>query len=382
MTRLMLFSWRTPVLSIASLALLSGCGKEKEVAAPPPEVEVVAVEQKDVPVYREWVGSLSGDVNATISAQVAGYLLKQNYTEGQLVKAGDLLFQIDDRPFQAELDQAMAKLKKTELDVQRYTPLAATEAISKQELDNAIQANLVAKAAAEEARLNLQFTKITSPIDGVAGLAKAQIGNLVGPSSGQLTTVTRIDPIRVYFSIDQLLMTQLLERMKAEGRAIRQDADNSRGPALELILATGAVYPQKGRVRFADNQLDVKTGTIRVVGEFPNPDSMLVPGMFTRVRAQLMTHTNAVLVPQRAITDLQGRSLVAVVAPDNKISIRPVKAGERFGQLWVIEGDVKPGDKVVAEGVQKVREGMVVNPVPFATTPLAQSDTPPKADQP
>lgn len=381
MTRFTLFPGRTPMLAIASLTLLVGCDKPVEVAPPPPTVEVVAVEQHDVPVYREWVGTLSGDVNATISAQVSGYLLKQNYTEGQSVKKGDLLFQIDDRPFQAAYDQEMAKLKKTELDVQRYTPLAATEAISKQELDNAIQANLAAQASVEEARLNLQFTKITSPISGVAGLAQAQIGDLVGPSSGPLTTVSTIDPIRVNFSIDQLLMSQILERTKAEGRTIRSPGENPHGPALELILASGAVYPQKGRVRFADNQLDIKTGTIRVVGEFPNPDSLLVPGMFTRVRSQLMTYTNALLVPQRAITDMQGRSLIAVITPDNKISVRPVKTGERMGQLWVIEGEIKAGDKVVAEGVQKVRDGTVVNPVPF-TTSVAKSTVAPKADQP
>lgn len=372
-----------PSVAGVALILISGCAKEKEAAAPPPpEVEVVTVEQKDVPIYRDWVGSLEAEVNATISAQITGYLLKRNYEEGRFVKQGDLLFEIDERPFQAALDQANARLRKTELDVQRYTPLAATEAISKQELDNAIQANLAAKAVVDEAKLNLQFCKITSPVDGVAGLAKAQIGNLVGPATGLLTTVTRIDPIRVYFAVDQVLLSQIQQQMLAEGRLLRNGADQGQGRPLELILASGALYPEKGRVRFADNQLDVKTGTIRVVGEFANPQGLLVPGMFTRVRALLGTHTNALLVPQRAITDMQGRSLIAVVGADNKISIRPVKTGERLAGSWVIEGEIKAGDKVVAEGVQKVRDGAEVKPVPFAspataapsTSPVAQSE--------
>jgi|KBSMisStandDraft_5_1062788.scaffolds.fasta_scaffold30416_2 membrane fusion protein (multidrug efflux system) len=385
MRRLLIAKASLPVSSLAGVvvALLSGCAKEKEAAAPPPpEVEVVTIEQKDVPIYRDWVGSLDGDVNAAISAQVAGYLLKRNYEEGRFVKQGDLLFEIDERPFQAALDQANAKLRKTELDVQRYTPLAATEAISKQELDNAIQANLAAKAVVEEAKLNLQFCKIISPIDGVAGLAKAQVGNLVGPSTGLLTTVTKIDPIRVYFAVDQVLLSQIQQQMLAEGRMLRNGADQGQSRPLELMLASGALYPEKGKVRFADNQLDVKTGTIRVVGEFPNPQAILVPGMFTRVRALLGTHTNALLVPQRAITDMQGRSLIAVVGADNKVSIRPVKTGERLAGSWVIEGEIKAGDKVVAEGVQKVREGAEVKPIPFAppapattsVAPVAQSE--------
>jgi RND family efflux transporter MFP subunit len=362
-------------LSAATLLAVSSCSKPEEVVAPPPQVEVVTIEQKDVPIYREWVGTLDGDVNATISAQVVGNLVRQNYNEGQLVKEGDLLFEIDPRPFQATLDQASAKLKKTELDVQRYTPLAATEAVSKQELDNAIQANLAAKAVVEQQKLNLQFTKITSPIEGVAGLAKAEIGDLVGPSTGLLTTVTRIDPMRAYFSIDQVLMTEIQERIVAEGRNFRTATNRSNGPSLELILASGHVYPQKGQVRFADNQLNVKTGTIRVVGEFPNPQGLLVPGMFTRIRAQLGIQTNALLVPQRAVTDMQGRSLIAVVGSDNKISIRPVTTGERIGGMWIIKGDIKAGDRVVAEGTQKVRDAIPVSPVPLVVPSLAQSGT-------
>jgi membrane fusion protein, multidrug efflux system len=359
-------------------APISGC-KQKEEAPPPkpPDVEVVAVEQKDVPIYRDWVGTLEGDVNATISAQVAGYLIKRDYEEGSVVTNGQVLFEIDPKPFQAVLDQAKAQVQqavaqrdKYALDVQRYRPLAATQAISQQELDNAVQNEKTAaaqveaaKAAVEQAQLNLDFTTIRSPVDGLAGLAKGQVGDLIGPSTGQLTTVTKIEPIRVYFSVSQQLMTQMQERRLAEGKTtIRTSRE---GPQLELILASGTVYPIKGRVRFANNQVDVKTGTISVVGEFPNPQKLLVPGMFVRVRALLDTEKNALLVPQRALTDIQGRYLIAVVGADNKVSIRPVTAGERFGQDWVIKGDVKAGDRVVAEGVQKVRDGATVNPVPF-----------------
>jgi membrane fusion protein, multidrug efflux system len=360
------------ILLLAVLAPFSGCKKETPPAAPP-EVEVVAVEQKTVPIYTEVVGTLQADVNATISAQVSGYLMEQHYREGQLVKQGDLLFQIDDRTYKAALDQALAKVTKTEQDVQRYTPLAKTQAISQQELDDAIQANLAAKAAADQARLNYEFCKITSPIDGVAGLAQADVGNLVGPGSGPLTTVTRIDPMRVYFSVAQQLMSQVMERAIAEGRDIRSGTN---GAELELVLASGTTYPLKGRVRFSDNQVDVRTGTIKVVGEFPNPQGLLVAGMFTRVRAQLGTDKDALLVPQRAVTDMQGRYLIAVVGADNKVNIRPVQAGERIGSQWVIKGNVKAGDRVVAEGVQKVRDGSVVKPVPWSDKAAAPPAAP------
>jgi membrane fusion protein, multidrug efflux system len=372
----------TPTALLAALLVLpAGCTGKKEGAAPPPTVEVVNVEQKDVPIYREWVGTLESEVNATINAQVSGYLLQRGYVEGKPVKKGDLLFQIDDRTYKAAYDQAMARLVKTELDVKRLTPLAQTQAVSQQELDDAIQNNIAAKAAAEAARLNLEFCRITSPVDGIAGLAsaQAQIGNLVGPNTGPLTTVTTLDPIRAYFSVSQVLITEIMERRIAEGKAtIREGNDTDSGPTLELVLANGAVYPDKGRVRFANNQLDVKTGTVRVVGEFPNPHQLLVPGMFVRIKARLATETNALLVPQRAMTDMQGRYLVAVVGADNKVSIRPVQAGERVGPDWVIKGDLKAGDRVVAEGVQKVRDGLVVDPVPFGQKPAAEAA--PKAE--
>ena len=357
------------------LALVPGC-KEKAPPPQPPEVEVVAVQQKSVPIYTEVVGTLQADVNAVISAQVSGYLLRQDYREGQLVKQGDLLFQIDDRTYKAAYDQAQARVTKTEQDVQRLTPLARTQAVSQQELDDAIQNNLAAKASAEQARLNYEFCRITSPIDGVAGLAQAQVGDLVGPGTGPLTTVTRVDPIRVYFSISQQLMSEVLERAVAEGRDIHAGTN---GSELQLVLASGTVYPLKGRVRFADNQVDVRTGTIKVVGEFPNPQGLLVPGMFTRVRAQLGTDKDALLVPQRVVTDMQGRYLIAVVDAENKVSIRPVEAGERTGSDWLIKGNVKAGDRVVAEGIQKVRDGMVVRPVPWSDKTAAP--TAPSAEQ-
>ncbi len=371
-------------LLLALWCILPGCkDKEQTKLGAPPEVQAVTVEQKDVPIYREWVGTLEGEINATLSAQVSGYLISRNYREGNVVTNGQVLFQIDPAPFEATLAKAKAQLVealahkgKTTHDVQRYTPLAATEAISKQELDDAIQADKAAagqvdsaKAAVQEAELNLGFTTIRAPFDGVAGLAsaQAQIGNLVRPGSGALTTASKDDPMRVYFSASQQMMIEVQERRLAAGEKLR----TGEGPPLDLVLASGQSYPHKGRIRFADNQVDVKTGTIRMVGEFPNPQRLLVPGMFTRVRAMMGTQTNALLVPQRAVTETQGRYLIAVVGADNMVSIRPVTAGERVGQEWVVQGNLKAGDRVVAEGVQKVREGAVVKPVPFVVKTAA-----------
>jgi membrane fusion protein (multidrug efflux system) len=371
------------VLLLAAWTALSGCRQAAEThPIPPPAVQVVTVEQRDVPVYHDWVGTLEGDVNATISAQVSGYLLTRNYQEGSFVTNGQVLFQIDDRTYKAVLDQTEAKLGKSEMDVKRYTPLAKTQAISQQELDDAIQANLANEAAVESARLNYNFCKIISPIDGVAGLAQAQVGDLVGPGSGALTTVVQINPIRVYFSVSQQLMTQIQERMLAAGKKLRAANGEYQGPPLELTLASGAVYPLKGKVRFANNQVDVTTGTIRVVGEFPNPQNLLAPGMFVRVRALLDTEKGALLVPQSAVMDMQGRYLIAVVDADNKVSIRPVTAGETIGEQWVIKGDIKPGDRVIAEGVQKVRDGMEVKPVPYAGDIAGMPAAPAEATKP
>ena len=356
---------------------LCGCKKPEAPTAGPPEVEVVPVVQKDVPIYRDWVGTLEGDVNAAISAQVTGYLQSRQYVEGSYVTNGQVLFQIDPGPFQATLDKAQSELAQSQalqekwaLTVARYKPLAATEAISQQELDDAVQneraaaANvLAAKAAVESAALNLGFTTIQAPVNGMAGLAsaQAQVGNLVGPNSGILTTVSTIDPIRAYASVSQRLITEFREQRLAAGLPV----DPGQGVELQLILATGSVYPEKGRLRFKDNQVDVKTGTVRVVGEFPNAQHLLMPGMFVNIRALLTTLTNALLVPQRAVTEMQGRYLVAVVGADGKVSIHPVQAGEVVGTDWVVQGDLKAGDQVIAEGVQKIREGAQVKAVPL-----------------
>jgi membrane fusion protein (multidrug efflux system) len=381
------------LLGAVVVLAMSGCEKKEEAAPTIPTVEVVTVAQKDVPIYQTIVGSLQGDVDASISAQVTGYLLNRGYTEGSVVTNGQVLFQIDPAPFKAELDkaksdvtQAEATQQKYALTVQRYTPLAATEAISKQELDDASQNEKAAaakaeasRAAVEQARLNLGFTTIRSPLDGIAGLAssQAQVGNLVGPSTGVLTTVTKIDPMRVYFSVSQRMIEEVLARMLAEGKT----PDSTEGPELELVLASGTVYPSKGKIRFRNNQLDVKTGTVRVVGEFPNPKMMLVPGMFVSVRALVKTDKGSLLVPQRAVTEMQGRYLVAVVGSDNKVSIRPVTTGERVGPDWVIAGEVKAGDRVVAEGVQKVRDGAQVSAIPFGEKPAAAAPSGTEAEK-
>jgi membrane fusion protein (multidrug efflux system) len=342
--------------------------------------------------WNEWVGTLDGDVNASISAQVSGYLANRAYSEGSPVTNGQVLFQIDRAPFEATRAQAQAALAqaravkgKTKLDVERYAPLAETDAISKQELDNARQADFAADAqidgaaaTVQQAELNLAFTTIRSPIDGVAGLARAQIGDLVGPGTGQLTTVAKMDPIRAKVSVSEQLIYKALERRAAQG----SDTARGKGIPLELGLASGDVYPERGRTRFSDNRVDVKTGTIEVVGEFPNPKSLLTPGMFARVRALVGVETNALLVPQRAVTEMQGRFLVAIVGADNKVAVRPATVGERVGTQWIIQSkELKAGDRIVAEGVQKVRDGAVVNPQPLGTAAKALAAPEAKAEE-
>jgi membrane fusion protein (multidrug efflux system) len=363
------------LLAAALIVVVAGLGGKVLAQTPPvPEVQVMTVTQKDVPVFSEWVGTTEGLVNANIRAQVTGYLARQAYKEGASVKKGDLLFEIDPRTFQASLDQAMAqlamakaKLGKTELDVKRYRPLAKESAISQQELDDAVQANLAAKAGvqaaeanAEQARLNLSFTKITSPVDGIAGSANAQIGDLVGPTqTGELTTVSTVDPIKVYFPISEqeymvLARQSGVNEAKAQARAKQK--------MLELVLADGSVYPEKGEFSFAERQVDVKTGTIRIAALFPNPGNLLRPGQYGRVRAVMDTKTGAIMVPQRAVMELQGSYQVAVVGADNKVDIRPVKTGERVDKMWVITSGLNAGERVVVEGLQKVKQGMVVSP--------------------
>ena len=375
---------------IAGVILLAsvGCGKSEQSQPRPPEVEVVQVEQKDVPIWKEWVGTLDGLVNAQVRPQVTGYLLRQTYQEGSFVRKGQLLFEIDPRTFQAALDQVKAQLAnaeqqlaqaeanqvKAQLDVNRYVPLAKEQAVTQQDLDNAVQANRAAeaqvraakaqidaaKAQVATAQLNLGFTKIVSLIDGIAGVAQAQIGDLVGPTT-LLTTVSTVDPIKVYFPVSE---RGYLDYIKENPDAAKRAAQE-RKLALELILADGSLYAYKGNFSFADRQVDVKTGTLRLEGLFPNPGNILRPGQFARVRAITTTKKDALLVPQRAVTELQGSYQVAVVGSDNKVSIRPVKVGERVGTEWIIDEGLKPGDRVVAEGVQRAKAGMTVNPKPF-----------------
>ncbi len=399
-------------LIAAALTILSRTRPTSAASAPPPPptVEVATVEQRDVPTYREWIGTLDGMVNAAIRAQVTGYLLTQNYSEGSFVRKGQLLFQIDPRPFQAAADQAQGQLaqanaqlaqanaqllvaqaqlasaganqRRAQLDEDRYIPLAKQSAITQQDLDNATQNNLsskaqvkaaeaqvetakaqiqassaavqAAKAALETAKVNLGFTRLTSPIDGIAGVAQTQVGNLVSPASNPVTTVSTLDPVKVNFTVSEQEYLSFT----------RQDTSMKR-LQLELILGDGSVYPQKGRFAFADRQVNESTGAIQLTGLFPNPGNVLRPGQYGRVRAVVGNTPGALLVPQRAVMELQGSYLVEVLDNTNKVSLRPVKVGDRVGSQWLISDGLKPGQRVIAEGVIKVAPGMQVNPKPF-----------------
>ena len=361
--------------ALSFVAALAGCGGRA--AGPPmaaPEVKVIAVVQRDVPIVSEWVATLDGYVNAQIQPQVTGYIVEQKYKEGSPVHKGDVLFEIDPRPFQAILDQAkallaqaQAQMGKTQLDVDRDTPLAKERAIAQSQLDNDVQANLAAKAAVqsseaqvEQAQLNLGFTHVTSLFDGIAGIAQVQLGNLVNPNT-VLTSVSQVNPIKAYFPISEQEYLSLADGHSAQGR-LESPKD---GPALDLILADGTVYPSKGHMLYTDRQVDITTGTIRVVSAFPNPKNLLRPGQFGRVRTSTYTRTGALLVPQRAVVELQGTFQIAVVGSDNKVNVRIVKVGERVGTEWIIDSGVKPGEMVIVEGVQKVRDGASVNPKPL-----------------
>src|SRR5712692_2375801 len=434
---------------VISVFIVAGRSTKPAQAAPRPlEVQVVQVEQKDVPVYSEWIGTTEGIVNADIKAEVTGYLLKQDYKEGSFVKKGQLLFELDPRPFQAALDQAngqvaqfqgqleqaysqvtqaeaqvaqansqllqsqaqlaqaQANQVKTQLDVNKYAPLAEQKAVTQQDYDNAIQGNVVAKAQVEAARagvetaraqlraanaqigtakaaintakgqvenakaavrtaqLNLGFTRIISPIDGIAGIAQAQVGNLITTTSAPLKTVSTVDPIKVFFTLSEQEYLNFTKRSLIKAR---------RGASvvqieLELILSDGSTYPEKGSLFFADRQVDQKTGAIRMAGIFPNPGNVLRPGQFGRVRAVTATKPAALLIPQRAVSELQGSYQVAVVGADNKIEMRTVKVGERSGTQWIIEDGLKAGETVVVEGTQKIKPGAVVSPKPYTKT--------------
>ena len=455
------------VVCLLIVAIFLSQKKTVQASSPPPlEVEVVEVAQENVPVYGKWVGTTDGMVNAEIRAQVSGYLLRQNYVEGSFVRKGQLMFEIDPRPFQAALDQAKGKLaeaegklgqtesqltqaeaqvvqtkaqleqaqaqvlqrqsqavqaqaqysqteanqRRTQLDVNKYKPLREQKAVTQQELDNAVENNngalaqiksakaqidvanaqivdaraavstaqaqvreamaqtktakaaiTSAQAAVDTARadvkaaeINLDLTRVSSPIDGIAGIALAQVGNLLGPTSGALTTVSTVDPIKVYFSISEREYLAGSERRNA-----------LQGLELELVLADGSTYPERGRFFVADRQVDEKTGTIRLAGIFPNSGNILRPGQYGQIRAVMDIKENALLVPQRAVTEMQGIFQIALVGDDNKIIIRNVKVGELIEQKWVIEDGLKPGEKVVAGGVQKVAPGALVVPKPY-----------------
>jgi membrane fusion protein (multidrug efflux system) len=376
------------VVGLIVIVLIVGAMRPKHASgagtAAPPEVMVAQVEQKDVDLYSEWIGTLAGEVNANVQAQVSGYLLRRNYQEGSSVRKGQLLFEIDPRPFQAALDQAEGQLAqataqlanaeavqlRNQLDVERYTPLAKEQAASQQDLDNANQNYLAAKAtvatdkaqiksaeaAVETAKLNLGFTQISSPVNGIADVARAQVGDLVSSSSGTLTTVSTLDPIRDYFTVSEQDYLQLKKQFSG--------SDKQRWK-LQLILADGTTYPHEGVFYFAGRAVDQNTGSIQLAALFPNPGNVLRPGQYGKVRAVVRTEKGSLLVPQAAVAELQGKYQVVVVGQDDKIAIRTVKVGDRIGTTWIIQDGLKPGERVVAQGQQALRPGTTVQPKPF-----------------
>jgi RND family efflux transporter MFP subunit len=386
------------LLAVILAVVVAHSGAKPTVQPPPPAVEVAQVERRDVPVYGEWIGTLTGQVNADIKAQVTGYLLMRNYKEGSYVKKGQLLFQIDPRPFQAALDQAKGQLAqaqaqlvqdqaqvataeanqlKSQLDVDKYGPLAKADAVSKQDFDDANQANVANKAQVEAAkaailaakaqiqayqaavataRINLGFTRIASPVDGIAGIAQAQVGDLVSTSSGTLTTVSTLDPIRDYFTVSEQ------EYLALQKRFSEQNTDRWE---LQLTLADGTIYPRQGEFYFADRQVNQNTGAIQLAALFANPGNVLRPGQYGKVRAVIRMQQSALLIPQAAVNEQQGSYLVAVVGKDGRVTMRPVQAGERIGTMWVIQDGLKPGERVVVEGQQNLRQGMAVQTKPF-----------------
>lgn len=407
--------------ALLSMALSTGCTQThvENTAAAPIEVEVVQVVPQDVPIEKEWVATLKGSVNTDIRSQVSGYLLKQTYVNGAQVSKGALLFEIDPRQFQAAVDQAKAnlgqargtleqakaalleakanqqraeaELGKTEIDVKRYTPLAKARAISQQELDTAVQANLAAKAQVdaakasvatasstidaraasieaaqanlENAQLNLGFTQITAPVNGIAGIANGQVGDLVGPQSATpLTTISTADPILAQFAASEQEYLMAARSSNASKVGIQSALDRL---LFNLVLADGSLYPLKGRLQYIDREVDVRTGTINIQVAFPNPGNVLRPGGYGTVKTVVKTQKGALMVPQRCVTEIQGRNMVAVVGKDDRVAIKQVKTGEKVDSLWVVEQGLKAGDQVVAEGIQKVRDGVQVVVKPY-----------------
>ena len=363
---------------------LSGCSKPDSALSSlgPQEVLVTDVLQQDVPVVREWIGSLDGSVNADIRARVTGYLVSQNYKEGTLVHEGDSLFQIDSSTYEAAVEQAKSALAQSEANQlqaeqteKRETQLFEQKVESAQNRDNAVQANVAAKAevkaqqaALRQAQLNLQFTRIIAPVSGIAGIANPGIGDLVGPSDAQpLMTMSTVDPIKAYLKIseqDYLKFARRVEQARSAGEL---------APPVEIILADGTLYPHQGKFSAVDREVDQQTGTIRLAALFPNPDNILRPGGFVRVRVTVRNIPGALLVPQRAVNELQTSYEVAVVGEENKVQIRSVKVGDRVGMLWAIEEGIRPGDRVIVEGAQKVSDGQLVKPMPWISSAAAKA---------
>ena len=355
--------------------LCAGCAQKKSPAAAAAQVQVARVVQKDVSIYSEWVATLDGYVNAQIQPQVSGYLIKQDYREGSFVHKDDVLFEIDPRPFQAVLDQAQAQLAQAQaqlgnatLNVNRDIPEAEANAIAQSQLEGDTQGQLAAKAAVaasraavEQAALNLSFTKVRSLISGIAGIAQVQVGNLVTPST-VLTGVSQVDPIKTYFPINGEDYLRIADKINPDTVNLLSSATPI---SLQLILSNGSTYPRSGSILFADRQVDQQTGTIRIAGAFANPGNILRPGQYAKVRAVTQVLKGALLIPQRAVSQLQGSAQVAVVGADNKVTIRSVETGEIVDSMWVIKSGLKAGDRVVAEGAQKAKEGSTVTPTPF-----------------
>jgi membrane fusion protein, multidrug efflux system len=367
------------LLPCCSVWFLSACSKpgQGETSFGPPEVLVTEVLQQDVPVVREWIGSLDGSVNADIRARVSGYLISQDYKEGRLVKTGDLLFQIDPTTYQAVLEQAKAALAQakanqvqTEQTEKRIVELFTQKVETAQDRDNAVQQNDAAKAtvkgqeaAVRSAEIDLEFTKLKAPVTGVAGIANVNVGDLVSPSDAQpVMTISTVDPIKAYFQVSEQ------DYLKAQENMERDSTGKVLAPPVEMILADGTLYPEKGKFSAVDRQVDAQTGTIRLAALFPNPQNILRPSQFVRVRLTVRIRHGALLVPQRAVNQLQTSYEVAVVGADNRAQVRSVKVGELFGSLWVIEDGLKPGERVVVEGLQKVRDGQPVKPMPWTKT--------------
>jgi RND family efflux transporter MFP subunit len=361
-------AWATPLIILATC--LAACSRKEQAGPPPPTVVVATATLRDVPVVKEGVATLDGFINANINAQVQGYLISRNYKEGSVVKKGDLLFQIDPRPFEASLAQAKATLAKDEAmqmkasaDQTRAMQLFVQKVLSAQERDAAIAAAESNKASVEAdeaavktAEINLGYTKITSPVDGVAGIATAQVGDLVGPATGTLTTVSQLDPIKATVNLGEQGFTEFVTKHRDAGERERYLT----GLEFELILADGTVFPQKGSFYAEDRHLDAKTGSIKMEITFPNPGDLLRPGQFGKVRTTVETRKGALVIPQEAVTELQGNQVVMVVDQTSKVGIHPVKMGERFGALWEVVDGLKPGDKVVVQGMQKTPPGAPV----------------------